>query len=128
MFLPGASGLVVTVDEETFLKPNNEIKKNTMDLLATIMLRKDITERFAAIKGSTPIRIDATANQDKHAVMVLNALADPKLGHPVKNITMDPDYSGAFADAADAFWNTPNMTSDEFIKRLSASYDQVFMK
>jgi len=128
MFLPGANGLVVTVDEETFLKPNNDVKKNTEELLAGIMLQKDITEKFAAIKGSTPIRIDATTNADKHQKLVLATLADPKIGHPVRNITMDPDYAGAFADAADAFWNTPKMTADDFIKQLQNSYDQAFMK
>lgn len=128
MFLPGYSGLVVTVDEETFLKPNNEIKKNTMELLAGIMLQKDITAKFASIKGSTPIRLDATENADNYMKLVLAALGDPKVGHPVRNITMDPDYAGAFADAADAFWNNPKMTADEFIKQLQASYDQVFMK
>jgi len=127
MFMPGYNGLVVTVDEETFLKPNNEVKKNSMDLLAGIMLQKDITAKFAAIKGSTPIRTDATEGADKHMKLVLAALADPKVGHPVRNITMDPDYAGAFADAADAFWNNPKMTADEFIKQLSAGYDQTFM-
>jgi len=125
-FLPGAKGLVVTIDEETFLKPNNETKKNTQELLAGIMLQKEITEKFAAIKGSTPIRLDATANADKHSKMVLAALADPKLGHPVRNITMDNDFAGAYGDVTDAFWNTPSMTADQYIKTLQASFDQVF--
>ena len=125
-FLPGAKGVVVTVDEETFLKPNNDTKKNTQELLAGIMLQKDITEKFAAIKGSTPIRTDATANVDKHAKMVLAALSDPKLGHPVRNITMDNDFAGAFEDVTDQFWNTPSMTADQYIKALQASFDQVF--
>ena len=128
MFLPGADGLVVTVDEETFLKPNNEIKKNTMDLLASIMLRKDITEKFSAIKGASPIRLDATANADKYTQLVLKVLGNPKIGHPVRNITMDPDYAGAFADAADAFWNTPSMTADQFVAQLQKGYDQAFAK
>ncbi len=127
-FLPGAKGVVVTVDEETFLKPNNDTKKNTQELLAGIMLQKEITEKFAAIKGSTPIRTDASANVDKHAKMVLAALSDPKLGHPVRNITMDNDYAGAYADVTDAFWNTPSMTADQYIKALQTSFDQVFSK
>ena len=125
-FLPGAKGVVVTVDEETFLKPNNDTKKNTQELLAGIMLQKDITEKFAAIKGSTPIRTDASANVDKHAKMVLAALSDPKFGHPVRNITMDNDFAGAFEDVTDQFWNTPSMTADQYIKALQASFDQVF--
>jgi hypothetical protein len=60
--------------------------------------------------------------------MVLAALSDPKLGHPVRNITMDNDYAGAYADVTDAFWNTPSMTADQYIKALQTSFDQVFSK
>jgi hypothetical protein len=74
------------------------------------------------------VRLDATAGIDKHAKMVLAAIANPKFGHPVRNITMDNDFAGAYQDLADSFWNTPDMSADEFIKALQAKYDEVFQK
>lgn len=128
MLVPGAAGVQVTIDEETFLAPKNEVKKNSQEALFKIMLTKEITERFSIIKGATPVRTDAIKGVDKHAKMVLAALKKPNYGHPVKNITMDPDWAGAFADLTDAFWNTPDMSADQFIKQAQAKYDEVFKK
>ncbi len=124
--LPGADGVQVTVDEETFLAPKNASKNAAQEALFKIMLQRPITEQFSVIKGSTPVRLDAKSGIDKHAKMVLAALGKPGFGHPVDNITMDPDWAGATADLTDAFWNTPSMTADQFIKELQAKYDQVF--
>ena len=41
---------------------------------------------------------------------------------------MDQDWAGAWADLTDAFWNTPKMTADEFIKQAQAKFDDVFKK
>jgi glucose/mannose transport system substrate-binding protein len=125
MLPPGTKGVQVTIDEETFLKPSSDIKKNSMEALFKIMLQKDITERFSVIKGSTPVRLDATAGIDKHAQMVLKSISQPGFGHLVRNITMDNDFAGAYADLADQFWNTPSMTADEFIKDLQQKYDEI---
>jgi glucose/mannose transport system substrate-binding protein len=125
MLIPGTKGVQVTIDEETFLKPNNDLKKASEEALFNIMLQKDITERFSVIKGSTPVRLDATAGIDKHAKMVLAALNNPKFGHPVRNITMDADFAGAYMNLADSFWNTPDMTADELIKKLQQQYDTI---
>jgi glucose/mannose transport system substrate-binding protein len=125
MLPPGTSGVQVTIDAETFLAPKTEIKKNSMEAFFKIMLQKDITEKFSIIKGCTPVRLDATAGIDKHAKMVLAALGKPNFGFPVRNITMDNDFAGAYANLADAFWNTPSMTADEFIMELQQKYDEI---
>jgi glucose/mannose transport system substrate-binding protein len=125
MLPPGTSGVQVTIDAETFLKPNNEIKKNTEEAFFNIMLQKDITEKFSVIKGCTPVRLDASVGIDKHAKMVLAAISNPKFGHPVRNITMDNDFAGAYMALADSFWNTTSMSADEFIKQLQRKYDEV---
>jgi glucose/mannose transport system substrate-binding protein len=126
MFLPNTKGIVVTIDAETFLMPKNEIKKNSQELFFKIMLTKEITEQFSIIKGCTPVRLDATKGIDKHAKMVLEGLGKANFGHPVRNITMDNDYAGAYENLCDAFWNTPAMTADEFIKELQQEYDSIF--
>ncbi|HTZ52673.1 MAG TPA: ABC transporter substrate-binding protein [Spirochaetia bacterium] len=128
MLPPGTKGVQVTIDAETFLKPTDAAKKNSEELFFNIMLRKDITERFSIIKGSTPVRLDASAGIDKHAKMVLKSISDPKFGHPVRNITMDDDFAGAYMSLADQFWNTPSMTGDEFIKELQQKYDEILGK
>jgi hypothetical protein len=74
------------------------------------------------------VRLDASVGIDKHAKMVLAAIADPKFGHPVRNITMDDDFAGAYMALADNFWNTPSMTADDFIKQLQQKYDQILGK
>jgi glucose/mannose transport system substrate-binding protein len=128
MLIPGANGIQVTVDEETFLKPSDETKNGSQEALFKIMLTKSITENFSIIKGASPVRTDATKGIDKHAKMVLAALKKPGFGHPVSNITMDQDWAGSFQNLADAFWNTPEMSSDEFIKQAQVKYDEVFKK
>lgn len=124
--VPGAKGVQVTVDEESFLNSKDPLKTATEEALFKTMLQKNITENFSVIKGSTPVRLDASVGIDKHAKMVLASLKASGFGHPVSNITMDPDYSGAFATLADTYWNTPSMTPDAFIKQLQARYDDVF--
>jgi len=127
-FPPGTKGVQVTIDAETFLHPNDAIKQNSEEAFFNIMLQKGITEKFSVIKGSTPVRLDASVGIDKHAKMVLAAIADPKFGHPVRNITMDDDFAGAYMALADNFWNTPSMTADDFIKQLQQKYDQILGK
>ncbi|MGO9308052.1 MAG: ABC transporter substrate-binding protein [Spirochaetia bacterium] len=128
MLPPGTKGVQVTIDEMTFLAPKTDVTKNSEEAFFNIMLQKDITERFSVIKGCTPVRLDASVGIDKHAKMVLASLSKPGFGHPVRNITMDNDFAGAYEDLADSFWNTPTMTADDFIKQLQQKYDQVFMK
>lgn len=128
MLVPGAAGVQVTVDEETFLAPKTEVKKNSEQALFNTMLQRSITERFSVIKGSTPVRLDAVVGIDAHAKKVLAALRKPGFGHLVRNTTMDADWAGAYADLADAFWNTPTMTADDFIKQLQSKYNDVFSK
>jgi glucose/mannose transport system substrate-binding protein len=128
MLPPGTKGVQVTIDAETFLKPSDPIKQNSEEAFFSIMLQRDITEKFSIIKGCTPVRLDATAGIDKHAKMVLATIADPKFGHPVRNITMDDDFAGAYMALADGFWNTPSMTADQFIKELQDKYDEILGK
>ena len=84
------------------------------------MLQKDITEKFSVIKGSTPVRLDASVGIDKHAKMVLAAIADPKFGHPVRNITMDDDFAGAYMALADAFLEHPEHDRRRFHQAAAA--------
>jgi glucose/mannose transport system substrate-binding protein len=128
MLPPGANGMQVTIDAETFLAPKDALKKSTEEAFFNIMLQKDITEKFSIIKGCTPVRLDATAGIDKHAKMVLAALGKPGFGHPVRNITMNNDFAGAYSALADAFWNNPDMTDDQFIQQLKDKYDEVLGK
>jgi glucose/mannose transport system substrate-binding protein len=128
MLPPGTKGVQVTIDAETFLKPSDDIKKNSEEAFFNIMLQKDITEKFSIIKGCTPVRLDATAGIDKHAKMVLATLAKPNFGHPVRNITMDDDFAGAYMSLTDNFWNTPDMSADEYIKQLQKKYDEILGK
>jgi glucose/mannose transport system substrate-binding protein len=126
--VPGTKAVQVTVDEESFLEAKDPIKLASIEALFKIMLQKEITEKFSSIKGSTAVRLDARVGVDKHAKAVLAALAKPGFGYPVKNITMDQDWAGAWADLTDAFWNTPTMTADDFIKEAQSKFDDVFKK
>jgi glucose/mannose transport system substrate-binding protein len=125
MLPPGGNGMQVTIDAETFLAPKDAIKKNTIEAFFKIMLTKEITEGFSIIKGCTPVRLDATGGVDKHAKMVLAALGKPGFGHPVRNITMNNDFAGAYANLANAFWFDPAMTADSFIQQLQDKYDEI---
>jgi glucose/mannose transport system substrate-binding protein len=126
--VPGAASVQVTVDEMSFLAQKDPAKRAGVEELFKIMMQRITTEKFAAIKGSTPIRTDAVTGQDKHSRTVLASIAKPNFGYLVANITMDPDWKTSFQNLSDQFWNTPDMTADQFIKEAQGQFDQIFKK
>ena len=85
-------------------------------------------ELFRKIKVDLMFRYNFVPLEEKPDGRLLIAIADPKFGHPVRNITMDNDFAGAYRDLADRFWNTPGMTADQFIKELQQKYDEILGK
>lgn len=125
MIAPGSKGVAVTVDEWAFLAPKTEQKEKTLNALFEVVYDKELQQAFSSIKGSTPIRLDATEGVDKHAQMVLEILKDPDFQHPNPNIGTDPDWSAVLWDVIDAYWNT-DMSADEAIKQLEDQLDLMF--
>jgi glucose/mannose transport system substrate-binding protein len=125
MIAPGSNGVAVTVDEWSFLAPKTEQKQQALEAIFEIVYDKEQQQAFSSIKGSTPIRLDATEGVDKHAQMVLEILKDPDFQHPNPNIGTDPDWSAILWDVIDAYWNT-DMSADEAIKQLEDQYDLIF--
>ncbi|GAK50272.1 probable binding protein component of ABC sugar transporter [Candidatus Moduliflexus flocculans] len=126
MIVPGSKGVVVTIDEWSFLAPKTEAKAKAQNLLFDVVYDKDTQIAFSSIKGCTPARLDAAEGVDKHAKMVLDILKDPTFQHANPHIGSDEDWNNAIWDIVDVYWNTPNMSADEAIKQLEAQYDLIF--
>jgi ABC-type glycerol-3-phosphate transport system substrate-binding protein len=113
------------VDEWSFLAPKTEQKERTLNAVFEIVYDKELQEAFSSIKGSTPIRLDATEGVDKHAQMVLEILKDPEFQHPNPHIGSDEDWNNAIWDIIDFYWNS-DMSADEAIKQLEDQFDLIF--
>ena len=68
---------------------------------------------FAAKKGSTPVVLNAPADQlDECNKVVLETLKDPARQKPNPHNTADEDWFNATWDVVDRYWTDPNMTDE----------------
>ncbi len=121
LFLPGAAHLPVTVDSWGLLggvPPEVEAAERTF---ADVVVDADVQARFAAAKGSTPVRFDARGGADACSQKVLAALDRSDFARPTPHLTAPPAWIAAVWDIANAYWNDPSMTPEAAIAALKAA-------
>jgi glucose/mannose transport system substrate-binding protein len=127
MNIPGAKGVVVTVDAFGLIDTRDAAKTKAQKLFASVVVDPKIQAQFAAIKGSSPVRLDSPTDQlDACNAIVHDLLANPAIQHENPYNTADADWMSAIWDEADKFWNDPNMTDADFIAGLQNAYDTIF--
>lgn len=125
--IPGTKGVVVTVDAFGLLDTKDEAKTKAQKLFASIVVDPQVQAEFAAVKGSSPVRLDSPSDKlDACNAIVHDLLADPAIQHQSPHNTADPDWLSAIWDEADKFWNDPGMTDADFIAGLQDAYDTIF--
>ena len=125
--IPGTKALSVTVDAFGILGGvPDDILKAELEF-ASIVVDPKINAEFAAIKGSSPVRLDVPADKlDACNQLVLDSLKKP--GFSVQN-----PFNISDADWHNSVWNTmytyqgdKDMTVDDVIAELREQYAAIF--
>ena len=123
---PGAKALSVTVDSWGLLGGQSEEKTAAELRFAAIVADPVVQADFAAIKGSTPTRLDAPQDKlDLCSHNVLTALADPAIQVQNPNSMVDADWMSSLWDVYFAYWSDPSMSVDDAIAKMKENYDTI---
>lgn len=120
-FVPGAAHVPVTVDSWGLLggvSPDTEAAERAF---ADAVVDAQVQARFAAAKGSTPVRLDAREAIDDCSRKVLEALDRPDFALPTPHLTASPAWVTAVWAVANAYWNDPSMTPAGAVAALKAA-------
>jgi glucose/mannose transport system substrate-binding protein len=119
-FVPGAAHLPVTVDSWGVLAGSTPEEEAAGRAFADATVDLAIQTRFAAVKGSTPVRLDAHTAIDRCSQKVLAALDRPDFALPTPHLTASQAWVTAVWDVANHYWNDPTMTPAAAIMELKA--------
>jgi glucose/mannose transport system substrate-binding protein len=125
--IPGAESVSVTVDAWGFYDTGDEAKREAQKKFASVVVDPKISAEFAAVKGSTPVVLNApTDGLDVCNEIVLATLKDPTKQHQNPHNTADADWFNGTWDVIDRFWTDPSMTNDQAIAQFQETYDAIF--
>ena len=119
------SNELVIMSGDIFVLPkiDNADQTAAQDLLAHVLFAKDTQLQFNIKKGSNPIRNDVDVSSmdvcAQHAAMIQS---EPGKLLPNPQFLMSNDMLGAMSDVITKFWNTPEMTTDQFVSELEAAF------
>ena len=120
-FVPGAAHLPVTVDSWGLLGGvSSDIEAAERDF-AGVVTDAEVQARFAAAKGSTPVRLDARGAIDACSKKVLEALDRADFALPTPHLTASPAWVQAVWGVANLYWNDPSMTPADGVAALKAA-------
>ncbi len=122
--LVGEGGGKLVIGGDVFVFPATKDKNAlaTQDKLIEVLLDPTSQIEFNKKKGSIPVRMDVDVSsmdvcaQKSHAV-----LSDPANQVEAMELLSPPNFSGAMQDAVTQYWNTPNMSADTFIEKVTAA-------
>jgi glucose/mannose transport system substrate-binding protein len=114
--------LVIGGDVFVFPVTKDKTALATQDKLIHVLLDPTSQIEFNKKKGSIPVRMDVDVSsmdicaQKSHAI-----LKDPANQVESMEILSPPNFSGAMQDAVTQYWNTPNMSADAFIEKITTA-------
>jgi len=125
--IPGAESVSVTVDAWGFIANEDAAITDAQKKFASVVVDPEVSAEFAAVKGSTPVVLNApTAQLDECNQIVLDTLKDPSKQHQNPHNTADADWFNATWDVVDRFWTDANMTEDQAIAEFQKAHDAIF--
>jgi glucose/mannose transport system substrate-binding protein len=124
--IPGAQAVVVTVDAWGLLGGTaEEVKTAELDFAAEV-LDPAGQAKFAAAKGSTPVRLDAPAESlDACSTEVLRILDDPSQQVQNPHNTADADWQDSIWNVVFNFWSDPDMSVEDAIAQMHENYETI---
>lgn len=124
--IPGTKALSVTVDSWGLLGGVPDDKAQAELDFASVVVDPNVQADFAKAKGSTPVRLDAPADQlDACSKEVLAALADETKQVPNPHNTVNPDWMNSMWVVLFNFWSDPTMTTDAAIAELKTQFETI---
>jgi glucose/mannose transport system substrate-binding protein len=120
-FMPGAAHLPVTVDSWGLLGGVSPEMEAAERAFADVVVDTEVQARFAAAKGSTPVRLDARGGIDSCSRKALEALDRDGFALPTPHLTASPAWISAVWTVANDYWNDPAMTPAEAVAALKAA-------
>jgi glucose/mannose transport system substrate-binding protein len=115
--LPG--GYVMGGDVFVFPVVDDPAKEEAQAKMAEIMMAPDTQIAFNMKKGSVPVRLDLdVSGMDVCAQTGMAALQNPDQQVPSINFIASPDLVGATRDVITQYWNSPEMSVDDFVERF----------
>lgn len=121
-FVPGAAHVPVTVDGWGLLGGVDAATEAAEREFAELMVDPAIQRRFAAAKGSTPVRRDSLGATDGCSQLVVEALEREGFALPTPRATAAPGWVEAVWAVASAFWNDPTMSPEAATAGLEAAF------
>jgi glucose/mannose transport system substrate-binding protein len=123
--IPGAEAIVVTVDSWGLLGNQSEAKDAAELDFASVVLDPQVQADFAAVKGSTPVRLDAPEGSlDVCSQEVLRMLEDPAQVPSPHNL-VDADWQSSIWDVVFNYWSDPSMTPEAAIEQMVDNYEYI---
>ena len=120
-FVPGAAHGPVTVDSWGLLGGVSPEMEAAERAFADLVVDAQVQARFAAAKGSTPVRLDAREGIDSCSRKVLEALDKADFALPTPHLTASPAWIAAVWAVANDYWNDPTMTPADAVAALKAA-------
>lgn len=120
-FVPGAAHVPVTVDSWGLLGGVSPEAEAAERAFADAVVSADVQARFAAAKGSTPVRFDARLAIDSCSKKVLDALDQDGFAVPTPHLTASASWVASIWAVANAYWNDPAMTPEDAVSALKAA-------
>jgi glucose/mannose transport system substrate-binding protein len=94
----------------------------TQDKLIEVLLDPSTQLAFNMKKGSIPVRLDVdVSSMDVCAQKSSAVLKDPANQVESMEMLTTPNFQGAIQDAVTQYWNTPNMSVDTFIEKVTSA-------
>lgn len=115
--MPG--GYVMGGDVFVFPAIDDTAQREAQDAMAEIMMAPETQIAFNMKKGSVPARLDLdVAQMDVCARDGMAMLQDEAQQVPSINYIASPDLVGATRDVITQYWNSPDMSVDDFVDRF----------
>ena len=115
--LPG--GFLIGGDVFVVPKINDAAATAAQTKMAELVMSPPMQIAFSTKKGSVPVRTDVdVSGMDLCAQKGMAQLRDPAMQVPSINLLSSPDLVGATMDVITQFWNSKDMTTDDFVKKF----------
>lgn len=112
-------GYVMGGDIFAFPKLKDLAAQKAQMELARLMVEPETQILFNQKKGSIPVRIDVDATKlDICAQKAMKLVADKSQQVASVEMLAPPSMNGALEDVYSQFWNTPSMTTDQFVEKV----------
>lgn len=112
-------GYVMGGDIFAFPKLKDAAATKAQMELAKLLVEPETQILFNQKKGSIPVRVDVdAARMDPCAQKAMKLVADKTQQVASVEMLAPPAMNGALEDIYSQYWNTPSMTTDQFIERV----------